>query len=91
MKVPNTTKLEKYARKRFKSKRLKKKQIVRLKQSYLKLCKKYNIIGMHLTVTGEIDPREEYGCRIAILRQGLETMSRIDEIPVAKPLSKEQE
>ena len=72
MSRPDIARLVKYSKRHFKSKRLKKKQIVRLKQSYIKICKKYKIVSMSLTLSGPISPKEEWGCRIAIVGRGLE-------------------
>ena len=84
-KVPDTSGIEKYAKRNFKSKRLKKKQVTTLKNTYTKLCKRHDVLGMSLTVTGPIPKREEFACRISILRQGLETLNRVEDIPLIKP------
>ena len=84
-KVPDTSGIEKYAKRNFKSKRLKKKQVTTLENVYTKLCKRHKVLGMSLTVTGPIPKREELACRISILRQGIETINRSKDIPVARP------
>ena len=84
-KVPDTSGIEKYAKRNFKSFRLKKKQVTTLKNTYIKLCKRHKVLGMSLTVTGPIPKREEYACRISILRQGLETINRAKDIPIVRP------
>jgi hypothetical protein len=67
---------EKYAAKDFKSKRLKKKQITRLRQEYEKLCKRHHIIGQHMTLSGPVPQKDLIACGIGMIYSTVKTMAK---------------
>ena len=82
MNIPNTVKIEKYAKRNFKAGRLKKKQVSVLRKAYSKMCKRYGIRSVSLTLIEPMEEREIIACKIAVGRSSIETMSRKDSIPV---------
>jgi hypothetical protein len=67
---------KKLAARNFKTKRLKKKQITRLKQEHERLCKKHHVIGTHMTLSGEITPKEQYTFLISLVYSAMETFEK---------------
>ena len=77
----------KYGRKKFKSKRLRKKQVSVLKYKYERLCneKKAYIVSMEF-LPDDVSPVKLYVFGISCILQDLETMKRKNDIPLVAPI-----
>lgn len=73
--------LRTYSRRRFKSKRLRKKQISTLGNAYLCLSRKHKCWISHASVTGDIPDAEWWMFCIETIASTIDLISRKDEIP----------
>ena len=85
MKIPDTTKIEKYAKRNFKSKRLRKKQVSVLKKTYYKISKRNKCWVVSMSMTGAVPDRELWAFQISLLGNAMDLIDRKDEIPIYKP------
>lgn len=80
MKIPNIEGFRKYSKRKFKSARLRKKQISTLKNTYIKMSKRYHCSLISETVVGEIPPVEWWMFCMGSLVSGMDILEHIDEI-----------
>lgn len=73
------TGLRKYSKRRFKSKRLRKKQISTLGNAYIRLARKHKCWMAHASVTGDIPPVEWWMFCIETIAQTVELVHGVNK------------
>jgi hypothetical protein len=77
--VPDVTGFRKYSKRKFKSVRLRKKQISRLRGTYHRLSKKHKCRFVHASVTGDIKEVEAWMFAIDMIANSVETFNRLEK------------
>ena len=85
MKIPDIEGFRKYSKRKFKSARLRKKQISTLRRTYIKMSKKYRCSLISATTVAEIPPVEWWMFCINSIVSTMKIIERREYIPVVEP------